>query len=92
MISHYGIAATPVIVLWENGYPRYKVTETPGDFDSLVKVLQQKSDLRPARPWIKDACVNEECAGMTVDAVQINKSNVLRQSFNLDEYKQSYDW
>uniref|UniRef100_A0AC35EWH7 Thioredoxin domain-containing protein n=1 Tax=Panagrolaimus sp. PS1159 TaxID=55785 RepID=A0AC35EWH7_9BILA len=61
LISHYGIAATPVIVLWENGFPRYKVTETPGDFDSLIKVLQQKSDLRPAKRWIKDACVNGSC-------------------------------
>uniref|UniRef100_A0AC34GTY1 Thioredoxin domain-containing protein n=1 Tax=Panagrolaimus sp. ES5 TaxID=591445 RepID=A0AC34GTY1_9BILA len=91
LISHYGIAATPVIVLWENGYPRYKVTETPGDFDSLVRVLQQRSDLRPARQWIKDACIDGECE-IPADVIPINKSNVLRQSFNLDEYKQTYDW
>lgn len=91
MISHYGIAATPVLVLWENGLPRYKVTEEPGNFDSVIQVLQNKSDLFPAKNWTRDACLEQECPELE-NLVQVNKSNHLRQTFIVDEQLQSFDW
>uniref|UniRef100_A0AC34QDD5 Thioredoxin domain-containing protein n=1 Tax=Panagrolaimus sp. JU765 TaxID=591449 RepID=A0AC34QDD5_9BILA len=91
LISHYGIAATPVLVLWENGLPRYKVTEEPGNFDAVVQVLQNKSDLFPAKNWTKDTCLEQECPELE-NVIPVNKSNRLRQAFIVDEQMQSFDW
>ena len=66
------------------------MTETPGDFDALVKVLQQRSDLRPARKWLNDTCVAGDCE-IPDDVVPVNKSNLLRQTFAIEENMQKCD-
>ena len=92
LINHYGIAATPVIVLWENGLPRYKITEEPGKFDSVVEVLQRKTNLQQNKNWTRDDCIENDCETTYENLVQVNKSNSLRQSFVIDEELQHFDW
>uniref|UniRef100_A0A7E4VHH3 Thioredoxin domain-containing protein n=1 Tax=Panagrellus redivivus TaxID=6233 RepID=A0A7E4VHH3_PANRE len=96
LISHYGIAATPVIVFWENGFPRFKVTETPGDFDSLVHALKDKSDLKYDRAWIPDTCTEtpEDCPDelYSYEVAAYNRSNEFRSSFVVSEDMQYFDW
>jgi hypothetical protein len=44
LISQYGIASTPVIALWENGMPRYRLYEDYSKLETLVKVIQLRTE------------------------------------------------
>uniref|UniRef100_A0A915E2G5 Thioredoxin domain-containing protein n=1 Tax=Ditylenchus dipsaci TaxID=166011 RepID=A0A915E2G5_9BILA len=46
LISQYGIASTPVIALWENGFPRFRLYEDYSKVESLIKAIQMRTDLK----------------------------------------------
>jgi hypothetical protein len=46
LISQYGIASTPVVALWENGYPRFRLYEEINNVDSLSNVIESRTDLK----------------------------------------------
>ncbi|KAI1701735.1 hypothetical protein DdX_15907 [Ditylenchus destructor] len=46
LIAQFGIASTPVIALWENGYPRFKLHDDYSQLDSLIETIHLKTDLR----------------------------------------------
>lgn len=47
LISHYGISSTPVIALWQDGFPRYRLYEDYSKLNTLIRVLKQHTDLTP---------------------------------------------
>ncbi|KAL3081551.1 hypothetical protein niasHT_037273 [Heterodera trifolii] len=47
LISHYGISSTPVIALWQDGFPRYRLYDDYARLDTLLRVLRTHTDLTP---------------------------------------------
>uniref|UniRef100_A0A183BSU3 Thioredoxin domain-containing protein n=1 Tax=Globodera pallida TaxID=36090 RepID=A0A183BSU3_GLOPA len=50
LISHYGISSTPVIALWQDGFPRYRLYDDYARLDTLLRVLRSHTDLSPLTP------------------------------------------
>ena len=46
LLSQFGIASTPVVALWENGFPRYRLYDDFSKLENLIGAIELRSDLK----------------------------------------------